>query len=106
MVHTIYIDDVKVEYEEYLEQNILSYRQVFNMHYINAMQSAFENMTDYIKIWCAILINDWFHDLYELVNLHTTWQTHNAPLHLSVELDGGMDVGTDRFFLDSYRDEL
>lgn len=75
------------------------------MHYINSMLSSFENMTDFIKILCAVLLNDLFHNLFELANFPIAWQSRNIPLHLKVKPDYGMYVVTDGIVLDSYRDK-
>lgn len=84
-------DDGKVENEQSRKQNILCYHLGFDMHYFTSMPSEFEIMTDYIKIWCAVLVNDVFHDLSDLANLRTTWQARSAQLQLTVELYSRMD---------------
>lgn len=49
-------------------------------------------------MWCAVLINDVFHDLYDLANICTTWQARSAALKFKVERDYGMCSGADGVF--------
>lgn len=61
------------------------------------MPPEFENMTAYIKMWLAVLINDIFHNLSDLVNIRTTWQARSASLQPKVELGDVVDAGVDGF---------
>lgn len=57
-------------------------------------------------MWLAVLINDLFHDLYDLDNLLTAWQEHNVPLDLTFEHYYAIGAGTYGFALDSYREAV
>lgn len=82
-----------VEDKDFWKYNISCYRQG-------------SNMTNCIKMWSSVLINDVYHDPSGLGNLRTTLQARNEPLHHTVERNDGMGAGTDEFLLDSYGYEL
>lgn len=52
--------------------NIPDFIEGFNMHFINPMPSEFENMSYYIKMWCAVMLNEVFHEMAELARDPTT----------------------------------
>lgn len=62
-------DEGKVDKEDYWKHKNRFYLKWFQMHNINAMYSASEDMGDYVKVWRVVLLNELFHELYNLSRL-------------------------------------
>lgn len=69
--HTFYSE--QVESVHTWKASIPCYREAFHMHYINSMPSAFENMADYINMWCVVMLNELFPELSDLDREPRTW---------------------------------
>lgn len=75
------------------------------MHIINSIPSSFEYLTDYINMWRALMVNGLLHEFSDLTNDETIWNVHCAQEYFIVDLDRGLDDGSHRFTLSSYKDE-
>lgn len=63
------------------------------MNYINAIPSAFKNMAEYIKLWCAVLINKVVHKLGNLAHHGATWAMKQTQPDLLEQREYGPDNG-------------
>lgn len=72
-------DEGNVESFDLWKHNSSCYPEGYHMNYINSMQSAFENMRDYINMWRVVLINEDVHVLGDLANHGATWEVVQVP---------------------------
>lgn len=63
-------------------------------------------MHDYINIWCAVMVNDMFHELSTVDNDETNWQIRCALDLIIDDPDHCADAGRHDFILDRYKHEL
>lgn len=54
------------------------------------MPYAFENMTDYINMFCVVIVNDLFQEFSDLSNEETICNVHCAPEYLISDLNQGL----------------
>lgn len=76
------------------------------MQYINAMTLAFENMADYINMWWALMMKEFFHGLCDFDRDPHNWEIVYAPDELFIDTAKGPKKTDYGYLLLSYNDEL
>lgn len=82
------------------------FHQGFSIHYINATSSAYNNIQDYISMWCAIVFNDIFHDLADISRDEYPWEPTPPPASLFHGHGDGLMACNNNFNLVTYKDGL
>lgn len=63
MVAKTSFDNGQYEFLHWWTADISCYHYVFHIHYTTEIPSAFEHMSDYTKMLCAVIMNEVFKDV-------------------------------------------